>query len=391
MGRHVIDSEPGKRCDLYKRPKIKWFGATSTDSLATLANYLQTLDNNTSLHHIADPSEIKMTNGAEMLHDGFKFTSSAFRQAAQILCPGLSKLLPDLAGTVAPSKDGKIASIDGPCAVKLWNNLIDLRFALFARYRIIRNDQERTIEGFVSHKHQYLENIWLYREAVETLAHYDANVAIYAALLIGRRFAIWFRHNVPLFTLDVDGQPWPFYGGYYFTNGEATGTSVRGTLAIFTPRGICLGAYRKYGRRVTHVGKDFMARLGQMFDSVVHCEIPKGKLEDGAKALLAKPLAYDVTWNKDQRKERSKKISHALGVLGVQKNLAVEATELALAIGRHHGMEVVDWAQVNHMYASRTALDLFVPLMGLARKVDLARREKLEQAAFDMLMGRLLL
>ncbi len=394
MGRNVVNPKPairGHRCELYTKPKVKRFDTSIAGSLPALANYLQTLDNNTSLRTLHDATEIQMDEGAAMLRDGFRFTTSAFRQAAQIMAPGLSKFLPDLAGVVVTKADERTRRTDGRCAIRLWNELVDLRFSLFERYRIIRNDQERTIEGFVSHKHQYLENIWLYREAVATLTSYNPDVDVYAALLTGRRFAIWFRHKTPAFSLTVDDQTWPFHGGYYFTNGEATGTSVRGTLAIFTPRGTCLGAYRKFGRRVTHVGKDFMTRLGEMFSSVVHCDVPWDKIEAGAKAMLTTSLGYNIDWSADQRKERSKKLSHSLSILGVQKNLATEATDLALATGRYHGMDSVAWSQAQQLYASRTLLDLFVPLIGLGRRLDLARREKLEQAAFDVLMGRLLL
>ena len=360
-------------------------------AIETLRDHLRNLDEVTSLRTVNDPTEVQLNQDGQTKRDQYRFTIAAFRQAAQIMGPGLSKFMPDLAGMIGALDETRAQLVDGPLAIRLWNSLVDLRFALFERYRIIRNDRDRTIEGFVSHKHQYLENVWLYSEAVEVLAGQDQNVEPYAASLNGRRFSIWFRQKTPTFTIDVEGQPWPFYGGCYFTNGEATGTSVRGTIAVFTPRGVCLGAYRKFGRRVTHVGRDFMERIGEMFSAVVHSEIPWGKLQDGAAKMSSQSLGYVLNWTDDQRKERSKKIINALGLLGVQRNLAVEAVDLALTIGRYHGMDAMDWAQASQLYAGRTVLDLFVPLLAIARKLDASRREKVEQAAFDVMMGRLLL
>lgn len=394
MGRLAVDGSTvrGTRCQLYSRTRVQRFDCNgAATSIEALRDHLRNLDEVTSLRTVNDPSEIQLNQDGQTKRDQYRFTIAAFRQAAQIMGPGLSKFMPDLAGMIGSLDETRSQLVDGPLAIRLWNSLVDLRFTLFERYRIIRNDRDRTIEGFVSHKHQYLENVWLYSEAVEVLAGQDQSVAPYAASLNGRRFSIWFRQRTPTFTIDVEGQPWPFYGGCYFTNGEATGTSVRGTIAVFTPRGVCLGAYRKFGRRVTHVGRDFMQRIGEMFAAVVHSEIPWQKLHDGANKMSSQSLGYVLNWTDDQRKERSKKIINALGLLGVQRNLAVEAVDLALTIGRYHGMDAMDWAQASQLYAGRTVLDLFVPLLAIARKLDSSRREKVEQAAFDVMMGRLLL
>ena len=377
----------GMRRSLYMRPNVRRFHHRHADELFS---YLQNMENTTSVRALSDTAEIQLNQNAKTVIDGFQFTSSAFRQAAQIIGPGLSKLLPDVAGTV-DLDDERTQLVDGPYAIRLWNELVDLRFPLFSRFRVIRNDQNKTIEGFVSHKHQYLDNLALYREVSALLDSQQPDVKMYAAILVGRRFSVWFRKETPIFSLPVDGAIWPFYSGYYFTNGEATGMSVRGTIAIFTPKGVCLGAYRKYGQRVTHIGRDFMARLGEMFSCVLQGELPLDKLQQGAQNLLTSSLGFDVDWNKEQRKERSKKISHSLGLLGVQKNLATEIVDIALAAGRYQGIETQSWSQVNQLYAARTSLDLLIPLLWMARKVDMIRREKLEQAAFDVLMGRLLL
>lgn len=377
----------GNCCSLYTRPKIRRYMANQALELST---YLQTLDERTSVRPMHNADEVQLDQTGSTLSDGFKFTSAAFRQAAQIIGPGFSKLMPDIAGMLT-TDDDRCRLVDGPLAIRIWNELVDLRFALFERYRIIRNDYSRTIEGFVGHKHQYLENLWLYREVSDTLAAQQPDVSMYAAILVGRRFSVWFRNRTPMFTTVVDGQNWPYYSGYYFTNGEATGMSVRGTLAVFTPKGACLGPYRRFGGRVAHTGREFASRLGEMFGSVLQADIPVDKLLQGANDLLTKSLGYDPNGTKEQRKERSKRITHSLGLLGVQKNLAAEVVEQALVVGRYQGVETQAWSQVHQLYASRTLLDLLVPLLHTARKIDIVRREKIEQAAFDVLIGRLIL
>lgn len=386
------DAASEGRCQLYTRPGVQRFtGTRGRNAISELAGYLQRLDSETSLRQLQYARELQLNDQGMTLDNEFRFTSHAFRQAAQIIGPGVSKFLPDLAGMAPVNGDQAQRLVDGPMAVRVWNSLVDLRYVMFGRYRVIRNERERTIEGFVSSRHQYLENSSLYSEAIETFNSRGIDVSVYAASLVGRKFSLWFRHRTPQFHLEFEDQRWPFYGGYYFTNGEATGTSVRGTAAVFTPKGVCLGSYRKFGRRVTHVGRDFLHRLGIMFASVVSSEIPWDKLEAGAQALLTKSLGFTLEMTPEQRKERAKKVSHSIGVLGVQKSLAVEVTDLALAAGRYHAMDAIEWSQAHQLYAGRTSLDLLVPLLRIARGLDSARRERLEQAAFDILMGRLLL
>lgn len=390
MDRQLVAEIPRVRgfgVSLYVRPRVIRF---QQHQAIDLHEHLRTLDNSTSLRSMHSTHELQLQDDGRTQLDQYRFTGAAFRQAAQIMAPGLSKLLPDISGT-KELEDDRIQLVDGNCAIRFWNELVDLRFPLFERYRIIRNDEARTIEGFVSQKHQYLENLGMYQEVVEILRCFHPHVSMYAAALIGRRFSVWFRNTYPMFAVEVDGQEWPFHSGYYFTNGEATGMSVRGTLAVYMPKGVCLAPYRKYGQRVTHIGRDFMSRLGEMFSSVIQGEVPVAKLEAGARELLTKSLGFEINWNDEQRKERAKKITHSLGLLGVQRNLAAEAVDLALSAGRYQGLDAQSWAQVHQLYAGRKSLDLLVPLLWLARKIDMNRREKLEQAAFDILTGRLLL
>lgn len=374
---------------VYTQAKVQRFSARKAGELETS---LKTMDAVTTLDNVDDPEELQLKDNGETKTGEFRYTRAAFNQVAQLIAPGLSKLMPDISGTVT-LPDDRERLVDGAAAVNFWNDLVAARFPLFTGQRLIRNTQERTIEGIVGHKHQYLGNWDLYREVIQTLASYPEHrdVNMYAASLVGRRFSVWFRNDTPMFTKTVDGEPWPFYHGYYFTNGEATGTSVRGTLAVFTRKGTCLGSYKRFGRRVTHTGKDFQSRMAQMVTGLVESEVPVDELAEGGEVLLTRSLGYDATWDDSQRKEQTKKLVHSLSLLGVPKNLAVEIVEAGLTTGRQQGEQHPITHDVGRLYATRTLLDLFVPLLWLARKLDLSRREKVEQAAYELLAGRFLL
>jgi hypothetical protein len=352
-----------------------------------LSRTLRDLDQATSVNPVHSEQEFQLDDNA-LAGGEYHFTSYAFSQTAQIIAPGLSKLLPDIAGSIV-LPDDRQDLVDGRMTIDLWNKLVDLRFPLFRRHRVIRNEETKTIEGLIGHKHQYLENMSLYRYVSETLQNDQPNVAMYAAQLIGRRFAVWYRSEQPMFELPMGDSRWPFYYGYYFTNGEATGVSVRGTLAIFTPKGICLGPYKPFGGRVTHTGKDFFQRLGQMFTTVIDADLPTDIIRAGAEALTTQSLGFTEEMHRTQRKAQVKKLITSLSHVGVPFNLAKEIVEEGLAVGSSDARST-PLQNIGRVYAGRTLLDLFVPLMQLARKIDLSRREKIEQAAFAMLVGHFL-
>jgi hypothetical protein len=375
------------RKDVYVTPKLKTF---DPGGITKLAGVLQKMDRDTTVSHLTDSSELQFDFDAKTVRGGFRFTAAAFSQIAQLVAPGLSKFLPDIAGTTVLS-DIKAPLVDAVEAIKLWNHVVDLRFPLFQRYRVIRNIQDGTIEGLVGHKHHYLENLSLYREACESLSIHRPEVQPYAAILVGRRLAVWFRSPAPMFNLDIREKKWSFHHGYYFTNGEATGTAVRGTLTIFSPAGTCLAPFQKYGDKVCHTGKSFNQRLGQMFAKIAETEIPLELIQTGASHMLTKSLGFKSDWDKNQRAARMRKLIHAVMALGVPNAQAKEIAERTMSEGRNRGQDTPISQRTHILYASRTLLDLYVPLLWAARQTEIGRREKIEQAAFDVLVGRFLI
>lgn len=377
-------TDAGQSRSLYVRPTITTFLHHEGERLGRT---LRDLDQSTSVHPVHSEREFQLD--ADGLAGGeYHFTSYAFSQTAQIIAPGLSKLLPDISGALV-LPDDRQDLVDGPMTIDLWNKLVDLRFPLFQRHRVIRNEETKTIEGLIGHKHQYLENMALYRYVSETLQNDQPNVKMYAAQLLGRRFAVWYRSDRPMFEVPMGVARWPFYYGYYFTNGEATGVSVRGTLAIFTPKGICLGPYKAFGGRVTHTGRDFFQRLGRMFTTVIDADLPTAVIREGAEALAVQSLGFIADMKQAQRKQQAKKLVYSLSHIGVPQLLAKEVVAEGLAVGVSDS-RATPLQNIGRVYAGRTLLDLFVPLLRLARQIDLSRREKIEQAAFEMLVGHFL-
>lgn len=373
------------RCYLYQPPAIVKFSARDT---TRLGQYLRDMDAATTLNPVMEPAELQLDERTRRTkRGGYTYTTPGFAQVTQLLAPGLSKLLPDLAGMVA-TPDDRDRYISGARAIKIFNDVIDLRFEQFSPYRVIRHETGKTIEGLVGAKHQFLENLSLYDQVSDVVLKNRPDVPLYGGLLSGRRLALWYRSRQPLFTLPMSPKPWPFYYGYYFCNGEATGMAVRGTLAVFTPQGVCLGPYRRHGGRVTHTGKEFFQRLGALFETLTTADLPEKELKEGAQALLVTPLGFGDLRTMRERRKRETVLTNTLSGLGIPQKLSRDIMHEAVLIGRETDPGKRPALEPSRLYASRMLFDLFTPLLRWALQLDFSRRERVEQAAYDVLTGK---
>lgn len=365
-------------CRVFTDQRVRRF---SESQFGDLNSELATIDNHTTLRPVNDPKELQLRADGTT-KDGYRFTHPGFSAAAQLLAPGLISLLPDLTGMVVPTNVRRDHIVDPRLAITTWNQLVDLRFNYFAYRRVLRNEDTRTIEGFLGQKYRYLENRAVFNEATEMLLQHSAS-RFFAGLLTGRQLCLWYKDPTPLGQVTIDGQSRTFYHGHYFANGESTGTSVKGTVVVFTPWGPCLGPFRHYGQQITHAGKNFDRRLGELFVTVCQTKIPKNTVLKGASDLN-KSLGFEVGWSHQAVRTRRKAITAQLSVLQLSKTAAREIVDIALHMGSDEQPPLVA-EEATSMYSRRTVMDLFVPLLSTAKRVAIQQRECYEQAAFSIL------
>lgn len=377
---------PGEEARLYSPQALLQFGRNDAE---LLVRKLREIEDGTELQAIDGPEDLQLDADA-CLPNGYRLTSLAFSQISQLIAPGLSSLLPDIVGTtVLP--DERASLIDAGLGLTFWNELVTVRWQLFQAHRLIANTVTKQVEGMMGYKHQYLENRVFFEAVQETVERQAPTVKFHAGMLLGRQLALWYRNDTPICTHTINGERWPFFYGYYFTNGEATGTAVRGTLAIYTRAGLCLAPYKPYGARMSHAGRNFYQQLSTMLTVITSKEVPLDTLIQGITGLLETSLGFDRTWDKQHRLQHQRRLVHALGQTGVPQKIASAAVERGLTAGRLLGKATfMPMHDVSHLYAKRTLLDLFIPLMHIARAVDLTRRERIERTAFAVLMGHIL-
>lgn len=366
---------------LYTKPPYHAFRA---QQMAQLEKLLTESERSTTLHPLADTQDLQLSEDGRTRRGNYRYTSHAFQQLTQLLCPGLSKMLPDLSGTIRRGELPSHLYFKG-VAQRIFNQVVDLRFPMLAQYRVIRDEHSRLIEGFVGVKHRPLENIDSFRQMRDAIESTAPNAKFHAAVLSGRRLTLWFRNERADFQVTVGTKVTPMHAGYYFSNGEATGSSVRGAFALYTPYGVCLRPFKK-NERVTHIGRDFSRRLNKMFRLVLSDATPLAELQAICQATLPISLGY-ADLDAKAAKERDHKLVRSLGELGIPQRIAVGALTDALQAGAEATQ--LQPYQLSIGLASRTIFDLFASLLRLARRLPVNRREKVEQAAYLTLTGKL--
>ena len=350
-----------------------------------LSQKLAEIHRHTTLFPVDSPAEFQL-NLDGTTKQGWRLTHTAFAQVAKMIGPGVSKCITDLSG-INPLPEAREGLFDGGLAIEMWNRLVDLRYPVLGSKRVIRNEKTQLIEGLIGHKHQFLDNLTLYEQSIDSVANFQPDQELYAARLVGRRLALWFRDKNPMFSAPYGEDDWPYRRGCFFLNGEATGTSVRGTLALFTRAGVCLSP--KHSVKLPHSGRDFQTRLGSMFASVSSCEVDVEKLEQQAQTLEAKSLGFTTEMGEQERKKHRKLLIALLSQLDVEKSTAESVIDLAIASGRDAATGFVAPPRApSAVAASRRLVDVFVPLLVTANKMELARREKLQTAAYQVLTGK---
>ncbi len=372
------------RVPLYTYPKIRQF---NRDQQRDLVLALERLESNSEVDPITRKDELQLRPDGRTKQGGWQYTALAFKQVSSLLGPGIGRLMPDLSGTRA--RDIPPEFLSGSMAIVFFNALLDLRFQPFSAYRMIHNRDTRQVEGLIGNKHQYLKNSEFVQSVDDAMSGAPIPNAFYAARLIGRQLFVWWRAASPFATLAIAGKPWPCYRGWFACNGEITGLAVRLTGAVFTPVGVCLGPYKTHGARVSHRGRKFMQRITAELGKVVNRDFGEAELRTQIAPSLDISLGFTIGMTNKVIKQRVSTLAALLRRLGVDYNLANEVLHQALTSGRDIGKpDIQPPAQVDRLYATRTALDLLICLLHTARRLDMQRREKLEQAGFHLITGK---
>lgn len=366
---------------LYVKPPQRRF---KPGEFEKLDDYLDALEKRTYIDDIKSVTDLAMMPDGRTAA-GNRYTAIGFNQLAYELSPGLSTLVPDIAGCHRKPED-EIERFDLGAAISVFNSVLSLRFDLLKRQRIVRDGDRMLIDGLLGPKRQYLRNREMLQSASEALLG-QRDIQFYAAELVGRRLALWYRSREPVFTISCRGMAHPFYRGYYFCNSEASGTGLRGTDVYFTKHGCAMSPFRN-GTRMAHVGRNFGKRAEKLFGNVVDREPNTKKVQAYLPGLVTTSL--NIIGTEEEREQLQMKLVHTLSRgRKISKWVAQDVVQNALHVGADdQPLSGVDLLRAQP-FEKRTAYDLFCALIRRSRVLNLERRENVEHVAYELMLGKL--
>lgn len=359
-------------------PATRVFKAVEFDDLRV---ELRRVDSATMIMPIDTVAQLELNEKGELLN-GYRFTTTAFRQLSQMLAVGLSGLLYDVSGR-RRRKDATEVEYSPASAIAIYNRLIRLRFVRVMGRQIVRNTEDRTIDGFVGPKYRYLSNID-FMARVE--ADLDSNVKFHRAYLYGRHVAMRF---VSPDRLSIVRQPKPhvYAIGQHYANSEIGGAAVRSAPVIMTGSGAA--ALGPYVGRLAHAGRDFGRDLAKLIASTAAAVPPKADFDKWLTRLQERSLLADnVELDADSLSEGRDYVLRRLVARGITRGIADRVSALSFYGPAFASMkEAPSFFSNTLAIKTRTAYDVFVALTEAPVKLPIAMRERIERVAYQLLTG----
>lgn len=355
-------------------------------NIGEFAAYLAKMDATTRLSPPASVEELMLLpSGKTRLH-GYRYTSAGLSQVMRPISHRGFSFLTDVAG-VDGVADGDPAEFQLQDAINILNNLIKARFNRLASRRLIRNEEQKLLDGMVGPQYAHMESAVIFAAIQEAAESAWTPMEFYGGVAYGRTLTVWYRTQEPIFTANIDGQPQQFHAGCYFCNGEATSTSLRGTAVLFFRKGACLAPFKEYGRREVHLGRHFSARAAAAFRAVFakQPDVERWKFRTEFVAKRSLELPQDVAKLHERRNYLAKKLADWCDKWHPQ--ITRDVVRDAIVRGGNNAEQRSGIEDSYSMNAKRTVFDLIAATLRASISLG-RRREAIDRLAFDLLIGK---
>jgi hypothetical protein len=357
----------------------------------SLREWLEETDEKTLVRPAASVDEILLNYDGKTKEGEYRYTATAFQAVASALSPGLSSLIPNLAG-VEPRSRRKEEVISFRGAVDIFNIVVGMRFsAELSHCQFVFNSREKLVEGVLGPKTKYLENSLLLQLVDDMLAStYGTDVSFYRAFVFGRRLILRYIDQEVFWVAGPRGdKSYDIHQGFHFSNSESGDASVRAAPAYLNKdlSTASLGRFARAKTRMIHVGRDFHSRLADLLSAVITHEGDK----DGILSSLEFIYSASLNFEPSDRDDFDKQLSELAGDLarfdGITQNLGQRVVERAAYMGAFPTDDLKYKSIRNSQIVERTKYDVYEAILLEAKKLPVRQREAAERSAFDYLVS----
>lgn len=309
---------------------------------------------------------------------GYRFTTFALNQLCKKLSRGLASSLFDLGGLYMSR-----ASVSPRLAIHMLNAVLRLRFRdTVLGCQLVCDSQARTIDGVVGASYRVIHNHDLVQRCNDTFLK-TGRYLFHEAHLTGRRLCVRYRQPTPTLTLRT-GRADPFYVGFSFSNSEVGSLALRGSTLILRGKTDTFAmAPNMQAVTVSHIiGKAAIRKFNSFLLRV------QQRLPATEEALQNLPSLQSV--NLGFTKPGEPYLARRKALMRLWPNTPASMLEPVLDMALTHGSypepAEPDEEKRFERYCTRTLFDLFNAFGKVARGWSIEGREKLEHAAYKLLL-----
>lgn len=369
---------------LYVKPRKKSFSCP-----VKLERELREVDEGTVIYPPSSADDLMLkSNGATRAH-GNRYTVPAFNSVAQAVAPGLSLLVPNIAGINRRPRSSREAFSQKE-AIRIFNAIVDLRFDDdLSLCQLVVNERDGHIEGLLGPKTQYLENLTLFQMIQDMLGD-TVDTEFCEGLVAGRHLMLRYTHTEELTTIEGEESD-AFYYGYHFANSESGDASVRAAPLIYRALdGTGSLIHLKEAGRQFHTGKDFAAKLSHLISSVLLTDTDSERLRAYLVSMSKQTLDLDPeTPGALKRQMESLEQSLRYDTKAVTNAMARNIVKHAVYVGSYGAEPDTDVEYLTHrnsVIRERTRFDVYNAITREAQRLSIPVREGVERTAHDYMV-----
>jgi len=356
-------------------PQGNAFSANQAEAFYDHVAHINSVTFNATIEELQD---IRLSPAGRLAIDNSKLSLLAAKQLCQYLAAGLWTYVADVSGIVR--KPGRVDQmLDPALAIAVINKTLELRFLLdggLRRRQLVKNTATNVVDGIVGNKYRFLPHSRLYELAEEFLDGLAPPAKFHTALLHGRRLAMVFLYDEPLF----QHRNRAIYNGYYFANSEAGQCSVSAASVIQVDGLRSLGNFMQ----LPHSGKTFVKRLNKKLGQVIAARPFR---DAAALAAVDRRLArtLPIVIKSRPALARCQQLVRLLTAKKVDRRVAEAAVHHAV-----FGADADELPSATQVIEPPTNFDLWIWLMREASHLHIRDRELVERVAFGLLSGNLI-
>jgi len=250
---------------------------------------------------------------------------------------------------------------------------------------LLVNHREKTIEGFLGLDHRLLDNSVFFNLAAEELAAKQDNAEFYRAELIGRELRMYYIDAKTKKNNIYPDARHMFAGGWYFSNREDSGFSIRASLCVMTKFGAAIHSKSK-GSAIRHAGADLMGRAAIMISKTAEQTLNMDEVARNVHRISGISLNY--TEAPKTREVAMAKWVDYLGRFKISREDAKQICKNAAVVGADLDPRNPMDLYSREVLSSRTVYDLFCSVLRYSRNQYHTTRDLLQSAAMEILLPK---